>query len=100
MNTYRKYLELKCELAVNPTDEKLKEMDTVIKFFINRQKPYKFNPYDTDNILMIHEKQFEDLCCSMEENGVANPKELTEFEFYSRLKYYEKKYKDNATKQI
>lgn len=63
------------------------------RYFILQQKPVKFNPYEDGNLPMELEKNFEEVCAGMEENGIANPKKLTEHEFYSRLMYYEKKYK-------
>lgn len=64
-------------------------------------KPKNFNPYDPENIIKVAEESFEDICTVMEENGVAEPKALTEFEFYSKLRFYNKKYqKDGGSKQV
>jgi hypothetical protein len=62
-------------------------------YFMAEMKPLKFNPYERDNVLMSGEMMFEEICSTMEDNGVQRVKELTEFEFYTRLKYLEKKFK-------
>ncbi len=56
-------------------------------------KPMSFNPIDPANVLISAENSFEEVCATLQENGVNEPKQLTEFEFYSRLRYYEKKFK-------
>lgn len=58
----------------------------------------KFNPYEQDNILLSRERDFMDMVTSMEENGVNHPIELTEFEFYSKIAYYQKKYQKLMSK--
>jgi hypothetical protein len=65
-------------------------------FFLEQSAPMCFNPYEEKNILRSSEMIFEDLCSVIEEQGVINPKRLSEFEFYSKLRYYEKKFKEAA----
>lgn len=43
------------------------------------------------------EKGFEGLCVALEDLGVHRPKELTVFEFYTRVEYYKKKRADKTT---
>jgi hypothetical protein len=87
---------VKALMAMEPKKKQHKEeLLELQRYFILQQKPNKFNPYDEDNILAQMERNFEDTCAVMQENGIANPKALTEFEFYSRLTYYEKKYNES-----
>ncbi len=70
-----------------------KERNEVYLYFLGKQAPMKFNPYERDNILRTRELEFMDICSVMEENGTATPHLLTEFQFYSKILYYEKKFK-------
>lgn len=53
--------------------------------------PKNFDSTDVDNYIKKIELSFEGLCTSMEELGVERPWELTVFQFYTRLTYFEKK---------
>jgi hypothetical protein len=55
-----------------------------------------FNPYEPSNVLRTAEMSFEAICTTLSENGVMEPKKLSEFEFYSRLQYFEKKFKNGS----
>lgn len=55
--------------------------------------PRNFDNADPANVIKSMEKGFENLCVTLEDLGVQNPKRLTVFEFYSRMEYYKKKYK-------
>lgn len=37
---------------------------------------------------MTGESNFEEVCLTMKENGIVDPKKLSEYEFYSALKFY------------
>jgi hypothetical protein len=64
------------------------------EFFLTSAKPLVFNPYETSNVLRTSELTFEEICTTMQEQGVTDPKKLTEYEFYSKLSFYEKKFKN------
>lgn len=71
-----------------------KYLDEITKhsiWFLDHNKPKSFNPYNKDNELIRHEQEFQSMCAALEENGVKDAKELTVFEFYSRISYYDKK---------
>jgi hypothetical protein len=53
--------------------------------------PKNFDSADVDNYVKRLELSFESLCTSMEELGVVTPGELTVFQFYTKLTYFEKK---------
>ena len=89
-------MQVKCEIAIEETDENVKKLDAIEVYFLNEQKPMRFNPYEKDNVLMSGENSFEDVCATMQENGITDPKNLTEYEFYSRLKYLQEKYKKQS----
>jgi hypothetical protein len=63
----------------------------VADYFLRMQKPQVFNPFDENCILIQNDKSFEEVCNSMEDNGIQNVKSLTVFEFYSKLIFLEKK---------
>ena len=60
------------------------------------EMPRVLDPHNPENVIKASEESFEDVCTVMQENGVVNPKDLTEFEFYSKLRYYEKKHSKNG----
>lgn len=74
----------------------MKAMESVQAYFLNEQKPKTFDPYDTHNVLMVSEVQFENVCNTMEDQGSTSPKKMTEFEFYHKLRFYEKKFKSKS----
>lgn len=63
----------------------------IIEYFLQKSKPHIFDPHDENCVVFMYDREIEELCISMEENGINNPKDLTVFEFYSRIRYYEKK---------
>lgn len=71
-----------------PVDVLLKN---VAEFFLEKQKPVIFDPNNEECALVNSDRAFEEVIASMEDNGVMNVKELTVFEFYSKIKYFEKK---------
>lgn len=56
-------------------------------------KPKCFEAGNTSNVLVESDNSFERVCMMLQENGVVDPKNLTEFEFYARLKYFEERHK-------
>jgi hypothetical protein len=53
--------------------------------------PKNFDSTDVDNYIKRLELSFESLVTSMEELGVTKPGDLTVFQFYTKLTYFEKK---------
>lgn len=95
----KEYLEIRCRIELDgETEEDAARIQEINNFFLEQNKPLKFNPYEPDNVLMRNEIQFEELIAVLEDSGVVNAKRLTEFEFYNRLRFYEKKFKVNAGK--
>lgn len=88
----QEYLIALCESEVNPSDESTQNLKAILAYFLDMQKPVKFKPQDPENVVMKNESSFEEVVAMMQENGVVNPKEMSEFEFYKRLQYYEKKF--------
>lgn len=68
-----------------------KSLGAVYEYFLEVNKPKVFNPFDERSVLINSEKEFEEVCYSMEESGVTDVKESTVFEFYSKLQYLERK---------
>lgn len=72
-------------------DDVSKKIEYVKDYFIDKQKPSVFNPYEPDCYYVLNEKSFEEVCMMMEESGVTNPKDLTVLEFQSKINYLQKK---------
>jgi hypothetical protein len=66
-------------------------------FFIEANFPRCFNPFEEHNILIKEERNFEEICNSMEDNGVNNVRESTVFQFYSKVLYLEDKFRKLRT---
>ena len=89
MERIREYTALTIKEALG--EKVADQIKSVEDYFLSKQKPWVFNPYDDDCVLVINDKTFEEICSGMEESGVGNPKELTTFEFYSKIAYLNKK---------
>lgn len=57
------------------------------------EPPKIFNPSNPNNEITKMDLEFENICASLENEGIQNPKYLTVFEFNAKLQYFEKKYK-------
>lgn len=53
--------------------------------------PKNFDNSDPDNYIKRMELSFENLCTALEELGVKDPAELSVFQFYNKITYFEKK---------
>jgi hypothetical protein len=85
---------VKAMLEVEPKNKThLEELTDLQKFFVLQQKPFRFDPYKEDNIVMQLESEFEKTVAVLQENGIPSPKELSEWEYYSRLEFYRERYK-------
>ncbi|MEI8142828.1 MAG: hypothetical protein WCG90_08180 [Chitinophagia bacterium] len=72
-------------------EEVTKQIKAVENYFIEKQSPWVFNPYEENCILVVNDKTFEEVCAGMEDSGIMNPKDLSTFEFYSKIAYLNKK---------
>lgn len=68
--------------------EESKKIDLLIAEMIS---PKNFTNTDPHNVVLTQKKAFDDLCTILESHGCVAPKKLTVFEYYSKLKFYEKK---------
>lgn len=93
LNKLREYLIIRCRVLEDLSEEDRKQMDLLHAYFSDNTKPMKFNPFEPENILSVSEMQFEDMVATMEDQGVSTAKKLTEYEFYTRIKFYQKKFK-------
>lgn len=64
---------------------------SVDSYVISINTPKIFSNESEDNVLRGMDLSFENLCASMEEAGINNPKGLSVFEFNSKLDYFESK---------
>lgn len=72
-------------------EEVSKELRIISEYFLNLNKPKVFNPYADDCILTENDKTFEEICNAMEESGFMSVRNVTVFEFYSKIAYLEKR---------
>lgn len=89
----KKYLLAQIEYNLTGDTKYLAEIQKHAQFFVDHNTPKSFNPYSPDNVLLSQEQDFESMCAALEENGVKDAGLMTVFEFYSRVKYFEKKSK-------
>lgn len=92
MDRIREYELLKIRKALGEDVDAI--LIEITEYFMNRMVPNVFNPYDDACILIEHDNQLENLFISMEENGIHEPKNLSTFEFYKRIQYFEKRASD------
>ena len=86
----KKYLQLRVKYELTEDITLLAEIEKHADYFLEVNKPKDFNPF-TENCLIKQEQEFESMAAALSENGIQNASNLTVFEFYSRVKYFEKK---------
>lgn len=94
MERLKKYLLVRAKFELTEDIELLTELNKHADWFMEYNKPKDFNPF-TENCLIRMEQEFESMAAALGENGVINASELTVFEFYSRVSYFEKKAQKN-----
>lgn len=62
-------------------------------------KPKNLDPQDKNNFIAKIELSFEGLCTALEEMGISRPKDLTVFEFYAKIRYFETKKKPSTLRR-
>ena len=72
------------------------EIKEVDDFLLSLNPPSDFATNSPNNVIRNMEKSFETLVATMEDAGIHRPKDLSVFEFYSRLDYLESKRKKAA----
>ena len=70
------------------------QMLTVEKYFLQLDYPKEMRAIK-GNAIVEQLNYFELLCTLLEENGISKPKELTLFEFMSKINYLEEKFNRN-----
>lgn len=69
------------------------QINAITDYQLSLLAPAVFDPADPQNSIVKMELSFESLCTQLEELGVQNPKRLTVFEFYSKIRYFKAKNK-------
>jgi hypothetical protein len=64
-------------------------------YLISQMAPKDYDENNTMSAINQMDKAFENLCSSLEEMGVSRPKELTVFEFESKIEYFKRKKTEN-----
>lgn len=88
----KKYLLARINFELTSDPKYMAEIIKCSDYFLESNKPKNFNPYQENDIIRM-EQEFESMCTALEENGITNAKDMTVYEFYSRVKYFEKKSK-------
>lgn len=63
-------------------------------FLIEFHIPDVFDIRSTKNALKRADETFQNILSGFEINGTTNTKDLMTFDFFARMKFYEKRYKD------
>lgn len=84
-------VRLQCRYLVTGDKDTLEQIAQVDNWQVAQALPKNFDSTDVDNYIKRIEISFESLCTSMEELGVAKPGDLSVFQFYTKLTYFEKK---------
>ncbi len=90
----KKYLRAQINYNITEDPQYLTEIIRYSNWFLDHNKPKSFSPMNKENDLIKQEQEFESMCAALEENGVKDAKDMTVYQFYSRIKYYEKKSKN------
>lgn len=72
------------------------EIDKINKYFISNYTTKSFDNNDPKNILVEMDNAFEDVCFVLESHGINRPKELSIYEFQSKLELIKRKTKKPA----
>lgn len=88
----KKYLQARIEFELTGDVSLVSELNRYADYFLEANKPKDFNPF-VENCLIQMEQEFESMAAALGENGIQNASELTVFEFYSRISYFDKKSK-------
>lgn len=78
---------------LDPENNVLKDrLNKMQSFFVDLQKPQIFDPTNPDNILRKTEEMFEETVNTMEDQGHFDPKNLSEYSFYHKMIFLQKKF--------
>ena len=70
------------------TDDKRKQIDDITTMLLTYNKPQQFS--GKNNMEIIYDKQFEDMCLVISQNLNINAKKLTVKEYYNAFEYIKK----------
>ncbi len=79
--------------VISEDKKDLERVQKTDEFFTELIKPKKLDSNDTNNIIYQNRRQFEMLCVSLLNSGIASPEKMTVLRFFTTLKFYEKKNK-------
>lgn len=81
--------------CLRPSDETQFFLDSIMKEIAESNKPSKFSP-GPGNVLVEHQSEFEKLSALVEKNFGVRVKDLTLFEFLSRLESIKEEYRKQS----
>lgn len=82
---------LQIEFIKTQNHELINRINAISTYQVNLLSPKIFASENPDNCIRASELAFEALCTNLEELGVMQPKKLTVFEFYSKIRYFKTK---------
>lgn len=85
--TFKALLLARLNLIEDPSDENEKEVQLLQKRLQELHKPLSFWPSNKKNDWVRFKKHFEKMYAVLEEAGIGLAKNLTVFEFHTRLEY-------------
>jgi len=84
---------LQLEYLKTAKQDLIPQINSISDYQISLMKPNVFAEGHPENCIRKMDLAFEELCTNLEEFGVHNPKQLTVFEFYSKIAYFKSKKK-------
>ena len=83
---------MQCKQVTKGRDAQVEQMiRSITAWQLDLIAPKNFETADPDNYVKRIELSFENVCTALEELGVKDPAELTVFQFYNKVVYFEKK---------
>jgi hypothetical protein len=82
---------------ITPDEKHLKKIKRIDDYFASLILPRNVDGSDPDNLLIKRRKEFEAICVGLKTNGIANPKNLSIFEFFATIEEFEKRKRKSNT---
>lgn len=89
-------LKLKCKIALGEATGREDDYKEMLSYFINLQAPKIIDPRNDSSIINQIDSEFENTVNIIEDEGHFNPKGLTEFSYYNKMIFLQKKFKTKS----
>lgn len=81
------------QYIVDGNPSHLKRIKVIDDYLHEYTRPVDVAMQNADNYLAKFDKDFQDACNALEELGVHRPEDLSMFEYFSKIRYFEAKNK-------